>query len=190
MHVILDMGCCFATVLSEKIIPAKRMLGRNKSIRLIEDRFRPARLLALRYLLDVVAVTADGQSNSRAICLRYRAAKVVAADRPPCFLALRLPLGAPGFVPPCVKESRGGLRRALATAGLPFPDSGKPAGAAQSISAPGGAAKLSNATQRVSLAVSRAAPMEEVAHHLWYVVTQRHGEAAPARASCANVPAA
>ena len=30
----------------------------------------------------------------------------VAADRPPCFQALRLPTGAPGFVPPCILHRR------------------------------------------------------------------------------------
>jgi hypothetical protein len=57
-------------------------------------------------------------------------------------------------VPPCIKEGKGGLRHGIATAGLPFPDSAKAAGASQSISAPWEPAKLSNATQRVSVAVS------------------------------------
>ena len=31
---------------------------------------------------------------------------MVFADRPPCFHALRLPLGAPGLVPPCILHRR------------------------------------------------------------------------------------
>jgi hypothetical protein len=36
----------------------------------------------------------------------YRAAAIVAPERPPCFQALRLPLGAPGLVPPCILHRR------------------------------------------------------------------------------------
>jgi hypothetical protein len=33
------------------------------------------------------------------------------ADRRPCFQALRLPRGAPGFVPPCIRQRPFGIRR-------------------------------------------------------------------------------
>jgi hypothetical protein len=40
----------------------------------------------------------------RATSFRYRAAASVAADLPPCFHALRLPSGAPGDGPPCIRQ--------------------------------------------------------------------------------------
>lgn len=39
-----------------------------------------------------------------AISRKYRTAAFASADRPPCFHALRLPLGAPGFIPPCIRH--------------------------------------------------------------------------------------
>ena len=42
--------------------------------------------------------------SSRATALRNRAAPSAFADRAPCFHALRLPLGAPGLVPPCIRH--------------------------------------------------------------------------------------
>ena len=49
----------------------------------------------------------SGQSThrtSRAISLRYRAAAIAVAERPPCFRAWLFPSGAPGFVPPCIRH--------------------------------------------------------------------------------------
>lgn len=46
------------------------------------------------------------------MAFRYLAAATDSADLPPCFQALRLPLGAPGFVPPFIL-----LRRFPLTAG-------------------------------------------------------------------------
>lgn len=42
--------------------------------------------------------------TSRAISLRYLAAAIALAERPPCFRALLFPSGAPGFVPPCIRH--------------------------------------------------------------------------------------
>src|SRR3546814_16256577 len=42
----------------------------------------------------------------RTISRRYRAAASAVAERPPCFRAFLLPLGAPGLVPPCILHRR------------------------------------------------------------------------------------
>jgi hypothetical protein len=46
---------------------------------------------------------AGGSNDRRSQCLA-KARTIAFADRPPCFQAFLLPLGAPGFMPPCIRH--------------------------------------------------------------------------------------
>lgn len=99
---------------------------------LYKQRNRIERMFGHLRIIRAIATRYDQLANGF-LGMVHIAAAIALAKRPPCFRAMLLLSGAPGFMPPCIRHR---FRPFMAGIGTPFPNGSAPSSAGQMPAAP------------------------------------------------------